>query len=70
VGKQRVDASLRFRWIENEFSLAVFLLHGVVAVHGNLPEGLGAITEHDRVDGISEQCNADCGRNADHEQPA
>ena len=40
VRKERVDAGLCCGRIEDELGLAVFLLNGVVAVDGELAEGL------------------------------
>jgi len=58
VGKERVNAGLRFRRIEEEFSLAVFLLHGVVTVHRELPKRLAVggdtIAEDGEVNGVGE----------------
>ena len=58
VGKERVNAGLRFRRIEEEFSLAVFLLHSVVTVHCELPKRLAVggdtIAEDDGVNGVGE----------------
>ena len=58
VGKERVNAGLRFRRIEEEFSLAVFLLHSVVTVHCELPVRLAVggetIAEDDGVDSVGE----------------
>ena len=59
VGKERVNAGLRLRRIEEEFGLAVFLLHGVVTVHRELPKRLAVggdtIAEDDGVDHIGNQ---------------
>ncbi len=70
--KQRVDAGLRLRRIENEFRLAAFLLHRVVARDCDLSERLAirrdAITEHRIVHGVGERRHAECGRDPDDEQ--
>lgn len=60
--KQRVDAGLRLWGIEEEFCLAVLLLHGVVGRDRDLAEGLAvrgdAIAEHKEVYDVSEQRQA------------
>jgi hypothetical protein len=56
AGKQRVDAGLRLRWIEDELGFAAFLLHRVVACDRDLSEGLvvrrQAVAKHSVVDGV------------------
>lgn len=58
VRKKRVDAGLHLRRIEEEFSLAVFLLDRIVVSHCDLSEGLpatrDAITKHSVVNGVSQ----------------
>jgi len=57
VGEKRVHAGLRLWRIEEEFSLAVFLLDRVVMRDRNVSEGLattGAITKHSGVSGVSQ----------------
>lgn len=71
--KQRVDAGLRLRRIEDELSLAAFLLHRVVAVHCDLSERLAirgdAIAEHDVIHGVHERRNAHGRQQSHNEQP-
>jgi len=58
MGKKRVDAGLLLGRIEEEFSLAVFLLDCVVVRDCNLSEGLSAardaITKHSVVSRVSQ----------------
>src|ERR1039458_7494134 len=60
--KQRVDTGLRLRWIEDEFGLAAFLLHRVVARDRDLSKRLAirrdAIAEHNVVYGVGERRHA------------
>ena len=61
VGEKRVDAGLRLGRIEEEFSLAVFLLDCVVMGDCNLSESLAAaghtIMKHCVVSGVSQTHN-------------
>jgi len=57
MGEKRVDAGLHLGRIENEFSLAVFLLDRVVVRDRDLSEGLAtrdAITKHSVVNRVSQ----------------
>lgn len=72
--KQRVDAGLRLRRIEDEFSLAAFLRYRIVAADGDLSVGLpirgDPVAEYRVVHSISQRRQAQCGRepNQDHSQ--
>lgn len=67
-----MDAGLRHRWIEDELSLAAFLLHSIVAVHGELSEGLAigrdAIAEHNVVDGVRDRRDGERRQQSDNDQ--
>ena len=58
MGEKRVDAGLCLGLIEEEFSLAVFLLHRVVVSDCDLCEGLAAtgdtITKYNVVNAVSQ----------------
>ena len=62
MGKQRVDAGLRFGRIEDEFGLAAFLQDCVVARDRDLPERLAirgdAIPEHTIVNSVGKPSRA------------
>jgi hypothetical protein len=56
--EERVDASLRLRWVEQEYDLAAFLLHGIVAGDGDLSKAFingYAITENSVIQGVGGQ---------------
>lgn len=56
--EKRVHASLRLRWVEQEYGLAAFLLYGIVAGDGDLSEPLirrYAITEDGVIQSIGDQ---------------
>ncbi len=59
TGKQRVDAGLRLRRIEDELGLAAFLWYRVVAGDRELAEGLAIgsdpVAEYGVVDGVGQR---------------
>jgi len=67
-----VDAGLCCGRIEDELGLAIFLLNGVVAVDGELAEGLAigrdAIAEYNGVRGIADQCHTEQERESNQDQ--
>lgn len=63
-----MDAGLGLGRIEDEFCFAIFLQDGIVAVYGNLSEGLGAVAKYDGVNGIGEKCSADHSKDPDKNQ--
>lgn len=69
MGKQGMDAGLGLGRIKNEFCFAIFLQDGVIAVYGDLSEGLGAVAKYDGVNSIGEQCSADHSRDPDEDHP-
>jgi len=72
AGKQRVDAGLRLRRIEDELGLAAFLGHRVVTHDRDLAEGLAIggdpVAEHGEVDGVGQrrEDQGGCEPNQDH----
>ena len=69
AGKQRVDAGLNLRRIEDKFCLAVLLRHRVVTVDSDLSEGLviggETVAEDGVVHGVGEQGQAQHGGEPD-----
>lgn len=67
--KQRVDAGLRLRRVEDEFGLAIFLPHRIKACDCDLPEGLAvrrhAVAEQDVINGVCKRRHAQCGGEPD-----
>jgi hypothetical protein len=70
--KERVDAGLHFRWIEDEYSLAIFLQHGVVARHRHLFKRLailrGAVAKYSVIHSIGKCRQAQRARESNHDQ--
>jgi len=67
-----VDAGLRFRWIEEEYGLAAFLRHRIVAGDRDLSERLpircDSIAEHGVIPGIRKRRRAQRARESNHDQ--
>ncbi len=67
-----MNAGLIFGRVEDEFCLAVFLGHCVIAVDHNLPIGLPigrySITEHRVVNHIGKERDREHGQNCDCQQ--
>jgi len=71
--KQRIDAGLRLRGIENELGLAALLRHSVVVRDGDLSERLPirghAIAEHGVIHGVADCRKAQRSRKSANDQP-